>query len=929
MTKEDDMKEVELNEMDLEKQPMTGDTPTGTEKNGCVKVKVPEETEVKFTGLSKEELLKVAGTAGWVRTRWVLLVLFWLGWVGMLAGAIVIIVQAPRCKPIPEMHWWNEGPLYQIPNLNAFSANGLKGVEEKLDYLNQMKVKGLVLGPIHTVQADQSHTLELTTVNPLFGTETDLTSLLERAHRKGISIVLDLTPNYEGASVWFNSAASVAEKIKNACMHWLGKGVDGIFFSNVDDIASTDAWPSIQGLFNKTEETTKRALMGTVSRLSSENFNLLLNHSGVDLLMTGIPDPAGHSGKQVFWLQRLCTSHEALSLGWGLGRALSTQSSKSQAYPVRLYQTLLFTLPGTPVFSAGDEVGLKSEDERTAVRDFFKALSDIRGKERSLLHGEYINLYNSPTSLAFVRVWDQSERFLVALNWGNDTVTMKLSDNDLPADARVRAATDTEKLAVDSKVPTEKLELGAKQAVMYFIAGVHLWKERREMKDTELKEADQAKQLMTRETGRNGCVKVNVPESSREQYTGLSKEQLIRVAGTPGWVRTRWVLLVLFCLGWVGMLAGAIVIIVQAPRCKPIPEMHWWNEGLEEKLDYLSMLKVKALVLSGIHTVEADRLDSLNLSSLNPEAGSEKDLDSLLKLSQKKGISMVMNLTPNYQSTSMWFENPSGVAEKIQQACSYWLKKGFDGIFLSDVGDIAKTSLWSSIKDIFNRTDEPEKVALMGSVSSLSVDDISLVLNNSGVDLLLTRLPDPAESGQKQSQAILKLHSNHRQTSLAWGAGHPMATRAQAYPIRLYQTLLFTLPGTPVFTAGDEVGLKAEEQLETLWDLETPVEEKNAKAKLRGKERSLLHGEYIVLGVTESTLVFLRRWDQSERFLSVLNWGDQSVTMNIRGKDEKLPDQALVRVSTDPAGPAVDSLMSLQKVQLGSKQALLLSFPYT
>lgn len=55
-----------------------------------------------------------------------LLVLFWLGWVGMLAGAIVIIVQAPRCKPIPEMNWWNEGPLYEIPDTQAFS-DGMKG----------------------------------------------------------------------------------------------------------------------------------------------------------------------------------------------------------------------------------------------------------------------------------------------------------------------------------------------------------------------------------------------------------------------------------------------------------------------------------------------------------------------------------------------------------------------------------------------------------------------------------------------------------------------------------------------------------------------------------------------------------------------------------------------------------------------------------
>lgn len=59
------------------------------------------------------------------------------------------------------------------------------GVEEKLDYLSQMKVKGLVLGPIHTVKADQPNTLDLTSVKPEVGTENELESLLKEAHKKG------------------------------------------------------------------------------------------------------------------------------------------------------------------------------------------------------------------------------------------------------------------------------------------------------------------------------------------------------------------------------------------------------------------------------------------------------------------------------------------------------------------------------------------------------------------------------------------------------------------------------------------------------------------------------------------------------------------------------------------------------------------------
>uniref|UniRef100_A0A671PAZ0 4F2 cell-surface antigen heavy chain-like n=2 Tax=Sinocyclocheilus anshuiensis TaxID=1608454 RepID=A0A671PAZ0_9TELE len=396
-----------------------------------------------------------------------------------------------RCKPIPEMNWWNEGPLYQISDVNEFSENGLKGVEEKLDYINQMKVKGLVLGPIHTVQADQSSTLELTSINPEFGSESQLISLLDRAHRKGISIVLDVTPNYEGVSAWFNNAASVAERLKEACVYWLNKGVDGIFLSHLNDIANTEAWPSVQGIFNKTDGTKKRALMGSVTGLSADDASHLLNQSSVDLLLTELPDPAEPGIRQAQVVQILYVDHLQTSLGWSLsGRTLGSLASRTPAAPIRLYQMLLFTLPGTPVFNAGDEVGLKAgekveamwdlesqadddnataktvQEERTAVRDFFKALSDLKGKERSLLHGEYISLHSSPTSLAFLRLWDQSERFLVALNWGNDSVTMTLTYSDLPAEARVRASTDTENLAVDSKVSVEKLELGPKQAVL-------------------------------------------------------------------------------------------------------------------------------------------------------------------------------------------------------------------------------------------------------------------------------------------------------------------------------------------------------------------------------------------------------------------------------------------------------------------------------
>lgn len=54
------------------------------------------------------------------------------------------------------------------------------------------------------------------------------------------------------------------------------------------------------------------------------------------------------------------------SLGWGVGAVDGKQLSQQASTPalIRLYQLLLFTLPGTPVFTYGDEIGLQSGQAR-------------------------------------------------------------------------------------------------------------------------------------------------------------------------------------------------------------------------------------------------------------------------------------------------------------------------------------------------------------------------------------------------------------------------------------------------------------------------------------------------------------------------------------------------------------------------------------
>ncbi|XP_062391952.1 solute carrier family 3 member 2b [Sardina pilchardus] len=502
MSTEVDMKDVELNEVEQEKQPMTagdagnGDasSPTSTEKNGAVKVKMADETETKFTGLSKDELLKVAGTPAWVRTRWALLILFWLGWFGMLAGAIGIIIQAPRCKPLPEMNWWNQGALYEIGDVQAFSEN-LDGLKQKIDALAQLKVKGLLVGPIHKSTNDVNE-LDLNTVS-VAGSLTQFEALLDAAHKKSINVVLDLTPNYLGEQPWFDDMMTVANKLKVALVHWQKLKVDGFKFSGIERVIAVQpaVWEELRAQVQNGTDEKKGVLIGVTEKSSPEEVGALLNSSGVDLLLSGVLRASGRSGIQVAGAaEQLLGAQNQTKLAWNVGeRKQGHLASLVGGELVKLNQMLLLTMPGTPVFNYGDEIGLEDQvankfpqmiwdkpedaetlngtakeelDERVALRSYFKSLSELRSKERSLLHGDFVALHSSNSSLAYLRSWDQSQRYVAAFNWGPDAVTLSLAHDQLPAQATVEVSTDPEQLAPKSPVDLKALVLGANQAVL-------------------------------------------------------------------------------------------------------------------------------------------------------------------------------------------------------------------------------------------------------------------------------------------------------------------------------------------------------------------------------------------------------------------------------------------------------------------------------
>lgn len=102
----------------------------------------------------------------------------------------------------------------------------------------------------------------------------------------------------------------------------------------------------------------------------------------------------------------------------------------------------------------------------TTFRTFFKSVSEKRSKERSLQHGEYLPLFNSTSAMAYVRRWDQNERYLIALNWhSTETVTLQLKHAEIPEHATVVACTTDDK-NVGNVLNLAQLEVKPEQGIM-------------------------------------------------------------------------------------------------------------------------------------------------------------------------------------------------------------------------------------------------------------------------------------------------------------------------------------------------------------------------------------------------------------------------------------------------------------------------------
>ncbi|KAK3924557.1 Maltase 1 [Frankliniella fusca] len=185
----------------------------------------------------------------------------------------------------------------------------------------------------------------------------------------------------------------------------------------------------------------------------------------------------------------------------------------------------------------------------------------------------------------------------------------------------------------------------------------------------------------------NGDAKIDI-ESVRQAFVGMGKEELMRFANDPFWVRTRWILFSLFWLLWLAMLVGAIAIIVLAPRCAVQKKAQWWEksplyevnvrsfkdglrmadgvgdlQGMRSKLDYIKDLGVSGVILSSIYATGSDPPSKspesvTDFKAIHPDLGTIDEFKELLSDMKAKDLQLILDLVPNHSGNKhKWFQD--------------------------------------------------------------------------------------------------------------------------------------------------------------------------------------------------------------------------------------------------------------------------------
>lgn len=156
-----------------------------------------------------------------------------------------------QTDPHPRViEWWRGATIYQIYPRSFMDSNGdgigdMPGITARLDHVASLGVDGIWISPFFTSpMRDFGYDVaDYCDVDPIFGTLADFDALVERAHKLGLKVLIDLVFSHSSDQhSWFVDSRS-SRKAKHADWYvWADAKADGSPPTNWQSVFGGPAW---------------------------------------------------------------------------------------------------------------------------------------------------------------------------------------------------------------------------------------------------------------------------------------------------------------------------------------------------------------------------------------------------------------------------------------------------------------------------------------------------------------------------------------------------------------------------------------------------------------------------------------------------------------------------------------------------------------
>ncbi|WKX93722.1 hypothetical protein Q1695_011186 [Nippostrongylus brasiliensis] len=219
---------------------------SGEEVNDDVKLEPSGEKPEKkkpdeeAAGLTEEELEPYRDDPFWKTLRWVLFIIFWVLWLALFIGAILLVVMSPGCPAQVKPNWWQTAMAYNVwvPSFQDSDGDGygdMKGLMDRLENLRKSGVQTVWPNPFLITDNFSNAVRSFDQMDPVLGVNQLADEAIEMVHEKGMKFVISLPIALTSIEhEWFLKSASASEPENgnfSEFYHWKSSGDPEYFTS--------------------------------------------------------------------------------------------------------------------------------------------------------------------------------------------------------------------------------------------------------------------------------------------------------------------------------------------------------------------------------------------------------------------------------------------------------------------------------------------------------------------------------------------------------------------------------------------------------------------------------------------------------------------------------------------------------------------------